>query len=93
MTYIQVVADMVHLASIVILLLKIRNSRNCIGISAKTQELYVIIFCLRYLDLFLYFVSWYNTIMKIAFIAATVYTVYLIKYKKPFCAVPSISDS
>lgn len=58
------------------------------GISAKTQELYVVIFCLRYLDLFMYFVSWYNTIMKIAFIASTVYTVYLIKWKKPYASVP-----
>ncbi len=84
MTYLKLVADMLHLASIIILLQKIRSSRNCIGISAKTQEIYVIVFCLRYLDLFMYFVSWYNTIMKIAFISSTIYTVYLIKYKKPY---------
>ena len=85
MTYLKIIADMLHLSSIIILFLKIRSSRNCIGISSKTQELYIIIFCLRYLDLFMYFVSWYNTIMKIAFIAGTIYTAYLIKYKKPYC--------
>ena len=92
-------ADMLHLASIIILLMKIRQSRNCIGkenciigigISAKTQELYVIIFCLRYLDLFMYFVSWYNTIMKIGFISATLYILYMIRWKKPYCSVYSI---
>ncbi len=83
----RLIADMLHLASILILLLKIRNTRNCIGVSAKTQELYVVVFCLRYLDLFMYYISLYNTLMKIAFIASAAYTVYLVKYKKPFCNV------
>lgn len=97
MNFLKLTADMLHLASIIILLLKIRQSRNCIGmpsrcniclgISAKTQEIYVIVFCLRYMDLFMYFVSTYNTLMKIAFIAGTIYTVYLIKYAKPYNTV------
>ena len=39
------------------------------------------------MDLFVYFVSLYNTVMKIAFIAATIYTLYLVRWKKPFCTV------
>ena len=42
---------------------------------------------MRYWDLFLYFVSVYNFMMKLVFIAATVYTIYLIKKKKPYCLV------
>ena len=87
MNVLKLIADMLHLASILILLVKIRQSRNCIGVSAKTQELYVLIFCLRYLDLFMYIVSWYNTLMKVGFIAGTASTLYLIRWKKPYCTV------
>ena len=85
MNWIRLIADMLHLASMLILILKIRKSRNCVGISSKTQELYLLVFCMRYLDLFLYFISLYNTLMKIAFIVATTYTIYLIRIKKPYC--------
>ena len=40
--------DMLHLASILILLLKIRVSKSCAGVSLKTQELYFIVFVCRY---------------------------------------------
>ena len=40
--------DMLHLASILILLLKIRVSKSCAGVSLKTQELYLIVFVCRY---------------------------------------------
>jgi len=35
----------------------------------------------------MYVVSYYNTAMKISFIAATIYIIYLMKYKKPYCMV------
>lgn len=40
----------------------------------------------RYWDLFLYYVSLYNTVMKLLYISATLYIIYLIKFKKPLCA-------
>ena len=96
--FLKFIADMVHLISILILLIKVRQTRNCIGtyyflhvttigVSAKTQELYAIVFCLRYMDLFLYMVSWYNTLMKLAFICTTLYTLYLVKWKRPYSSV------
>ena len=36
------------------------------------------------MDLFLYRVSFYNTLFKILFISTTTYIIYLIKVKKPF---------
>ena len=51
------------------------------GISGKSQILYAIVFTTRYLDLFFSFVSYYNTIMKVVFIAATYTTVLLIFWK------------
>lgn len=39
---------------------------------------------MRYLDLFVVYISAYNTFMKIVFIGITLYTVYLIRYGKPY---------
>eukprot|EP01015_Nassula_variabilis_P035855 TRINITY_DN9111_c0_g1_i10.p1 TRINITY_DN9111_c0_g1~~TRINITY_DN9111_c0_g1_i10.p1 ORF type:complete len:127 (-),score=18.80 TRINITY_DN9111_c0_g1_i10:83-463(-) len=33
----------------------------------------------------MYFVSFYNTIMKISFIGCTIYIIYLMRFKKPYC--------
>eukprot|EP00494_Astrolonche_serrata_P033486 UN33755 len=77
-------ADMLHLASLLILLLKIYATKNCRGISFKTQFLYVVVFCCRYSDIFWNNYSLYNTVMKIIFISVTMITAYLIKFGQPF---------
>jgi ER lumen protein retaining receptor len=48
---------MTHLLSFVVLLLKIHATKNCAGVSLKTQELYALVFMTRYLDLFTSFIS------------------------------------
>ena len=45
----------------------------------------MLVFCMRYVDLFMYFISIYNTMMKIFFISTTGLIIYLMRYKKPFC--------
>jgi ER lumen protein retaining receptor len=45
------------------------------------QEMYLITFVCRYLDLFYLHVSFYNTCMKLTYICLTAYTVYLIRKK------------
>jgi hypothetical protein len=55
--------------------------------------MYLIVFCVRYLDLFMYYISLYNTFMKIFFIGSTAFIIYLMRYKKPYCSVSDISDS
>ncbi|KAA8533483.1 hypothetical protein F0562_031083 [Nyssa sinensis] len=52
MNIFRLAGDMTHLLSIIVLFLKIRTMKSCAGISLKTQELYVIVFVTRYLDLF-----------------------------------------
>ena len=53
-----------------------------LGISFKTQALYVAVFVTRYLDLFLgEWVSLYNTLMKLFFIGSSGYILYLMKYR------------
>ncbi|CAD8140451.1 unnamed protein product [Paramecium octaurelia] len=87
------IADFLHLVSFLILILKIRKTRNCLGLSFRTQEIYLAVFCVRYIDLFMYFVSVYNTSMKLLYISSTVFIIYLMKFKKPYClSYDSASD-
>jgi ER lumen protein retaining receptor len=93
MNIFRLAADLMHLASIFILLLKITQTHSAAGalerfeplissgISFKTQALYLVVFVTRYLDLFTNFVSPYNTVMKIFFIASSTYILYLMWFK------------
>ncbi|CAE7897213.1 ERD2B [Symbiodinium sp. KB8] len=60
------------------------KTKNANGISLKTQELYLIVFLTRYLDLFTNKTSLYNTLFKIFYIAASAGLVYLIRFREPF---------
>merc|ERR1712216_654324 len=62
--------DMTHLCSILVLLLKINATKSCAGVSLKTQELYLLVFVTRYLDLLYSFISLYNT-CKLIFIGSS----------------------
>ena len=53
------------------LLLKINATKSCAGVSLKTQELYLLVFVTRYLDLLYSFISLYNTCMKLIFIGSS----------------------
>ncbi|KAJ1497829.1 endoplasmic reticulum retention protein, partial [Coelomomyces lativittatus] len=81
MNIFRLIADALHLLSIIILLLKIRKTRSAAGISFKSQLLYFLVFLLRYLDLFTRFLSFYNSAMKIFFLISSGYVVYLMKKK------------
>jgi ER lumen protein retaining receptor len=84
---IRTFADCMHLLSFVIIIYKLVSQRNCKGVSLKTQEIYLVVFCSRYLDLFFYYISFYNTFMKISFITCTVIIIYLIRLR------PGISET
>ncbi|KAK9058003.1 hypothetical protein SSX86_022843 [Deinandra increscens subsp. villosa] len=72
--------DMFHLVSILVLLLKIYATKSCSGISLKTQELYVVVFVARYLNLCTVFISVYNTMMKGVFIGTSLAIVYCMRW-------------
>ncbi|KAK5640837.1 hypothetical protein RI129_009384 [Pyrocoelia pectoralis] len=80
MNIFRLIGDLSHLLAIIILLLKIWKTRSCAGISGKSQILFAIVYTSRYLDL-PNFVSVYNTLMKVVFIAASYATIYLIYMK------------
>ena len=52
------------------------------GISLKTQELYVIVFASRYLDIFTDFISLYNTLMKLIFLGSSFSIVWYMRSHK-----------
>ncbi|KAG9143108.1 hypothetical protein Leryth_006352 [Lithospermum erythrorhizon] len=71
MNIFRLAGDMTHLASVLVLLLKIHTIKSCAGISLKTQELFAIVFSARYLDLFTGYISFYNTLMKLVFLGSS----------------------
>ncbi|KAH0484938.1 MAG: hypothetical protein KVP17_004068 [Porospora cf. gigantea B] len=85
MNLFRLCGDMIHLLSILLLLWKLQKSKSCVGISCKMQEIYLIVFGARYLDLFWSFVSLYNTAMKVFFISSTAYLIFLMRRKTPIC--------
>jgi len=83
MNLFRITGDVCHLLSFVVMFWKLHTSKSVAGISLKTQELYVIVFLARYLDLFWNFLSYYNVVMKIIFIVSSVSIVYIIRFGVP----------
>jgi len=83
MTPFRLCGDMLHLASILLLLWKIHRNKSCVGVSCRMQECYLLVFVWRYLDLCWSYISLYNSVMKIFFILSSGYLVYLMRYKPP----------
>jgi len=81
MNIFRLLGDLAHLSAIIVLLLKMWRTRSCAGISGRSQILFAIVFTSRYLDIFTNFVSMYNTVMKIIYIAATYGILYLMYAK------------
>jgi len=86
MNLFRLLGDLSHLFAIVILLLKIWKTRSCAGISGRSQLLFSVVYAARYLDLFTSFISVYNTVMKVIFLAASFGTLYLmwVKFKATY---------
>lgn len=82
MNLFRIVADLSHLASILILIRTIKTTNSINGISFKTQALYVLVFVTRYLDLTFKWVSLYITLMKIFFIGSSIYIIVLLQNAK-----------
>jgi len=83
MNIFRLTGDMLHLSSILLLLFKLHKSKSCVGVSSRMQEIYLIVFVSRYMDLLWSFVSVYNTVMKLFFIVSTAYLVYVMRVKPP----------
>ena len=86
MNIFRLAGDMSHVFSIIILLLRLNVAKNANGVSLKTQELFLIVFCTRYLDLLIRYISLYNSTMKILYIGSTAAIVHMIRYGVCLCA-------
>mmetsp|Transcript_18677 Transcript_18677/g.58661 ORF Transcript_18677/g.58661 Transcript_18677/m.58661 type:complete len:266 (+) Transcript_18677:65-862(+) len=83
MNIFRLCGDMLHVLSIMLLLYKLHRNKNCVGVSCRTQEIYAMVFLLRYVDLLWVFVSVYNSVMKSLFIISTVYLIYIMRHQPP----------
>ncbi|GAU89168.1 hypothetical protein RvY_01750 [Ramazzottius varieornatus] len=81
MNIFRLLGDICHLVAIIVLLLKIWKTRSCAGISGKSQILFALVYTTRYVDLFFTYVSLYNSVMKVIFLASSYATLYLIYVK------------
>lgn len=86
----QLIGDFLHLIAVLMLLLKMLANKNVIGISYKTQELYLVVFMTRYSDMLLehHWGSLYFNAMRVIFVAITAYTIYVMRFKRPHKMVP-----
>ena len=74
-------ADFSHLISVCLLLHKMLTKKSCYGVSLKTQILYLIVFCCRYLNSGLFAPPIYNIIFKIFYISSAAVIVALMMGK------------
>jgi len=83
MNIFRFLGDMSHILSFILLLHKIVKGKSAAGLSLRTQELYLIVFAARYIDLFWNFSSMYNWVLKVLFIGASSAIVYFLRFGKP----------
>jgi len=85
----QLIGDFLHLIAVLMLLLKILANKNVIGISYKTQEIYLIVFVTRYSDMLIehHWGSLYFNSMRFIFVGISVYTIYVMRFKRPYLMV------
>lgn len=80
------VGDICHLLSFAILIYNMKKKNNCLGVSYRTQEIYLIVFLARYSDLlFAPQPNVWNVFCKVLYIGLTVYCIYLIRFERPIC--------
>jgi ER lumen protein retaining receptor len=78
------IADSLHFISMILLLNQIFKKKNCMGLSYRTQEIYLVVFLTRYSSIFFADQNWVHLGLKILAILLTLTTIYLIKFKKPY---------
>ena len=80
----QLLGDYFHFLSFIIIIYKIIKDKSCKGISDKTFEIYLLLFCIRCSDLIMYESNLYNTLMKLSFICVTAFILFLIHFQTPY---------
>ncbi|CAD5222637.1 unnamed protein product [Bursaphelenchus xylophilus] len=74
----RAVADFLHALAVVLLLGKILKAKTVNGISGKSQILFALTYTCRYFDVYVIYLSLYNTLMKAFYLSAFYLALYLI---------------
>ncbi|KAI5459164.1 ER lumen protein retaining receptor [Mariannaea sp. PMI_226] len=74
--------DLSHMLSKLILIIAIHRNRSAEGVSLITQILYALVFCTRYLDIFVENSPW-NLVFKIFYIASSFYILGVMQWLFP----------
>mmetsp|Transcript_3263 Transcript_3263/g.6191 ORF Transcript_3263/g.6191 Transcript_3263/m.6191 type:complete len:218 (+) Transcript_3263:33-686(+) len=91
MNIFRLCADLLHLFSFIVLILRLYATKSSAGISLKSQELFLLVWCTRYLDLFTTYISLYNSFMKTAYISLSAIIVYGIRFREPWSSTRDAS--
>ncbi|CAD8048283.1 unnamed protein product [Paramecium sonneborni] len=78
-----ILAELIHFLSFVLLYYKIKKTRSCLGISYKTQEIYLLVFLTRFCDLNIHF-EIIDYVLRIFYLTFTALLIYTIRFQKPF---------
>jgi len=72
-------ADVSHLVSVCLLLQKMLSKKSCYGVSLKTQVLYLVVFCTRYMNKGIFSPPLYNILFKLFYVGSAAAIVVLMK--------------
>ena len=61
-------------------------------VSYRTQEIFMIVYIFRYGDIIWNRYSIYLTLMKLLYIGITIFIIYLVRFKKPYCLVDTDNE-
>lgn len=76
----RLAGDLVHMLATVLLIRRVCYEQEARGVSLKTQQFYLLVFCTRYLDLFTTFYSMYNSCVKVLYIFTSLLIVKTLMY-------------
>lgn len=81
----KLLGDLLHLVSILLLFTQIKKKQSVLGLSYRTQEMYLIVFLSRYSGaLFLPFAGYYLSLIKLGYVTLTLLVIYYMRFRTPY---------
>ncbi len=80
----KLIGDFFHISAMMILIRWMIIKQNCIGLSYKTQEIFLLVFITRYSSLFFQKKPLFFLVMKLLYIFLKIITIYMIRFLKPY---------
>jgi ER lumen protein retaining receptor len=95
MNIFRLAGDSIHVIAIGIILYQLHIKQNGKDISIKTQELLLVTYAARYLDLMTTYYSMYNCLMKVIYLTAAIWTLKMVHFPNGNlrCTITRAGDS